>query len=950
MSELANKLIAENKRTRERSLDLGNCGLTDIPAEVGELVWLESLTLASMWIEWDGVNWQHKGSKNKGVPNSFSDLALLANLTSLQNLNVSETGVRNLAPLANLTSLRSLDVSYTQVIYLAPLAHLTSLQSLDVSETQVRDLAPLAHLTSLQTLDTSNTQVSDLAPLASLTSLQTLDTASTQVGDLAPLAHLIALQSLNISNTQVSNLAPLAPLASLQTLNATKTAVRSLAPLLDLIREGMPVKWSSRYWEGSGLYIEDCPLTDPPREIVAQGNDAILNYFAERARGEVDHLYEAKMLVLGEGGAGKTSLVRRLYFPELKLPAGADTTRGIEIHKHEFQLKNGRTFRLNVWDFGGQQIYHATHQFFLTSRSLYLLLDDTLKDHKAVSDRGFRDWLELIDVFGGHSPTLIFQNEKGGRSKDIGFGGIVQRYDNVKELFRGNLENPSAADRLRDAVEYFAAHLAHIGEELPASWIKVRADIEQMASQCPYVDVEEYFKTYGKYLQFDRTKSLYLSRYLHDLGVFLHFQDDPLLKRTVILQNEWATTAVFRVLDDEAVKGKFGRFDAEDCARLWEGTGYDDMHPELLALMQKFELCYLLPDKSPLTWLAPQLLPAEKPQDLAGWARPGDLILRYKYVFLPRGVISRLTVRQHRFVRNPEKAWVTGVLFEQGRTEVLVEVLPVGDEIELRARGPEDKALLSVISADLDALNDSFKGLKEKVDKRIPCICKTCRATDSPHFYGYRKLLERKELGKRTIECEHPPYEEVEVVQLLDGVKPERAPAWAKDASKVEPLAKLRIFLGSSSELRQERDEFELYFRQQNDRLCEEGVYLEIVRWEHFFDAMSKTRIQDEYDRKVRECDVFVSLFFTEAGRFTVEEFDAAFGQFKDSGRPLIYTYFKDADVKVGSLKAIELMTREKMIEKLKGLGHYVTEFGSIAELKVHFRDQLPMIREKLGL
>lgn len=66
-------------------------------------------------------------------------------------------------------------------------------------------------------------------------------------------------------------------------------------------------------------------------------------------------------------------------------------------------------------------------------------------------------------------------------------------------------------------------------------------------------------------------------------------------------------------------------------------------------------------------------------------------------------MISRLTVRLHRFVRNPEMAWATGVLFERDATAVLVELLASGSEIELRARGPERKALLSVIAADLDA-------------------------------------------------------------------------------------------------------------------------------------------------------------------------------------------------------------------------------------------------------
>ena len=37
----APQLIAENKRTKAKSLDLGNCDLSEVPAEVGDLVWLD---------------------------------------------------------------------------------------------------------------------------------------------------------------------------------------------------------------------------------------------------------------------------------------------------------------------------------------------------------------------------------------------------------------------------------------------------------------------------------------------------------------------------------------------------------------------------------------------------------------------------------------------------------------------------------------------------------------------------------------------------------------------------------------------------------------------------------------------------------------------------------------------------------------------------------------------
>ena len=447
-----------------------------------------------------------------------------------------------------------------QIADLRPLAGLTALRKLYVANTQIADLGPLAGLTALEKLSVLGTQIADLGPLVGLTALRWLDVSNTQIADLGPLAGLTALQRLDVSYSQIADLGSLAGLPALQTLDVSGTHVGDLFPLISLIRGGRPVCWSSRSWEGKGIYVQHCPLRNPPPEIVKQGNDAILNYFHERELGQIDHLYEAKMLIVGEGGAGKTSLLRRLYQPEQPLPGEDETTKGISIYRHEFQMKNGRTFRLNVWDFGGQEIYHATHQFFLTHRSLYLLVDDTRKDYKSVSDPGFRNWLELVEVFGGHSPVLIFQNEKGGRSKAIDIGGIRGRYDNVKELYAGDLAKSDAAARLRDGIEFFAGTLSHIGEELPAAWVKIRGDVEARAEETPYIPREEYFQIYKRHLDFDRTKALHLSRYLHDLGVILHFQDDALLAHTVILQNQWATEAVFRILDDEVVKAQRGRF------------------------------------------------------------------------------------------------------------------------------------------------------------------------------------------------------------------------------------------------------------------------------------------------------------------------------------------------------------------------------------------------------
>jgi hypothetical protein len=184
-------------------------------------------------------------------------------------------------------------------------------------------------------------------------------------------------------------------------------------------------------------------------------------------------------------------------------------------------------------------------------------------------------------------------------------------------------------------------------------------------------------------------------------------------------------------------------------------------------------------------------------------------------------------------------------------------------------------------------------------------------------------------------------FEEVDVLELLDGIRVDQLPGWAKEEKPATPLRTIRIFLASSAELRDDRDEFDRYFRQLNDQILEEETYLKIVRWENFLDAMSDTRLQDEYNEAIRACDIFVCLFFTKTGKFTEEEFDTAHKQFEDTGRPRIYTFFKDAEIKTGSARKEDLNSLWAFKEKLGGLGHFFNMCNDIEHLKRQFRDQL---------
>lgn len=154
-------------------------------------------------------------------------------------------------------------------------------------------------------------------------------------------------------------------------------------------------------------------------------------------------------------------------------------------------------------------------------------------------------------------------------------------------------------------------------------------------------------------------------------------------------------------------------------------------------------------------------------------------------------------------------------------------------------------------------------------------------------------------------------------------------------------MIKKKLFLASSSELADDRREFEIFVNRKNKDWVGRGVFLELVVWEDFLDALSPTRLQDEYNKAIRDCDIFVMLFCTKVGRYTEEEFETAFGQFKATGKPFIFTYFREAQVSTGSADRADVASLWAFQDKLKALGHFQTAYQNVDALKLHFNQQL---------
>lgn len=745
-----------------RYLDISNSAIKQLPSSIAGLP-LEELKL------------------NDTPMAVFPDVVCsLSHLRVLAHSNSALAAIPD--AIGNLKQLERLDISRNQLTGL-PLAlfGLAHLQVLNISHNQIGDLEGLGHLSRLRKLYANHNAINSLPDsVEALQALTFIDLSHCKIKKLPDNFYkLQSLTAANLSNNPLTALGEdIHHLEHLRELDISGTKLDKLPPNLSMLSELQELKWA------------DTPLSSPPEEVMKEGLEAIFYFLTEMKWQGATKIYEAKLLIVGEPDAGKTTLRKRIADADATMPTEDETTKGIDIGRFTFKTTGEFPFRMNIWDFGGQAIYHSTHQFFLTKRSLYVLVLDTRKD-----DDKLDYWLGTLELFAGDSPIIIVQNKKADRSFPLNGQAIRARYPNVKEILAANFINPSEIVPVIDAIKEHAQQLPHVGGELPLSWIKIRRKLEEMAHKGQhYIDFKDFVDIAAQHKIKDPKAVLTLSKYLHDLGVFLHFSDDKVLKRSIFLQNDWVTKAIYKVLDNNKVKNEqHGRFSLTDLDDIWCEQEHAELKDELLELMIKFELCYPLEDNE--NFIVPQLLPVEPPADL-DWNNDKNLIVRYRYDFMPRGIFAKFLINVYRYISDQGLIWKEGAVLKRMQSRAKIVENYRDRELKIRVQGEGGIDFLNILLDELDAIHRHFPNLH--VEKLIPCHCKTCINSPKPYFYEYEKLLRRLERGKETIECEES-FEEMNVRALVHGIQPEQAKATttntAEVASKVEnkPAETLKV-------------------------------------------------------------------------------------------------------------------------------------------------------------
>ncbi|MBK7894963.1 MAG: leucine-rich repeat domain-containing protein [Anaerolineaceae bacterium] len=660
---------------------------------------------------------------------------------------------------------------------------LTELKDLGLYENQLTALPPeIWQLTELRDLRLFNNQLTDVpSEIGQLTKLKNLYVWGNQLTVVPPeIGQLIGLEKLYLNDNKLTAVTPeIGQLIELKKLFLSGNQLTAIPPeigkldKLEVIAldENQLVVLPREIIQLANLrqfLLQSNPDLPIPPEIVERYDNpkAILAYLRQWHEAPAHPLNEAKLILVGQGGVGKTSLVKRLLGQEFD--EAENQTEGINIETWALDVKRPQQgvvpVALNIWDFGGQEIMHATHQFFLTKRSLYLLVLDARQGE----DEGRVEyWLALINSFAPDAPVLIVINKSDQHHLDINRRGLQEKYPAIKGFIRTSARSGQGIDQLKTEIANLLATMEHVDTAFPASWMQVKTDLVAMQSQrhfLPYSEYEDLCRQHGIAEESSQTT---LVRFLHDLGIVLNFTDDDRVRDTSVLNPNWVTGGIYALLNSEQLQQKQGILVRNQVRDLLSHADYPSQQRRfLLDMMTKFELAFGLPGGQ--TLLIPDLISKEQPA--FEWDDANALQFAYQYSVLPRSILHRFMVRQHQRV-DEKIRWRTGVMLHHDGFTALVKADIKAATIRISivdnsVRGDGDRRqFLYSLRLEFAGIHDTIQGTKPREVVPIPG-----HPDAQPIGYDFLEDLEAKKMDVIPYPGKNGEAILLNVQELLNGV------------------------------------------------------------------------------------------------------------------------------------------------------------------------------------
>ena len=618
------------------------------------------------------------------------------------------------------------------------LQKLTQVTNLDLSGNLLTDLPDwFAALSRLTRLDLGRNQLPRIPePVGSLRQLRFLGLDGNRLTTIPDwIFHLQELQFLSLGDNQLTSLP--AGLGALPRLTA-----------LDLAGN---------------------PDLAVPREVLQAGTAAVLTFLRARKGGSAPQ-WRSKVLVVGEGQVGKTSIVKALA-GEPHNPA-EPTTHGMRIR--DLSLKHpehaGVDMSLSFWDFGGQDIYHATHQFFLTDRSLFLLVWSPRlgHDHSRV-----RYWLDIITARAPTARILLIATHCATLRPDLPLQEISRTYPRIVGSFAVDCDPRTGIDELRRAVADEASRLPLMGLPWPLAWSEAAAWLQSAAE--PYIPTEQLKSMMASAGVTEPAEQGELALVLAHLGEILYYPDDENLADMVVTQPDWLNAHISQVLESVGLVARQGLLTREVIDREWAAVR-PEWRSKFIYMMEKYDISYRVEDPAGAAMaVVVERLPWDPPMFEGKWRAAGkqeatgEIRLQYRLSVMPPGIPTWFIARSHRFAT--EAHWRTGALLQHqdGHHLALVSANREDKTVDLIVRGPMPASFFGMLDDGLNITFDRYPGLR--ITRLVPCPCLNAEGHTCGEYFEYHKLLKRILQGRDHVFC---PESDIwlDIRSMLTGIKP----------------------------------------------------------------------------------------------------------------------------------------------------------------------------------